>query len=90
MNKALVSFLKIGKAVAESLVPQIAIVESAVTNLKSGGDKKQNVLDILNASPAIIEAVAGKEIMDEALFAEGVSQVNDGLVKIMKATGAKP
>jgi hypothetical protein len=31
------------------------------------------------------EALSGRELVDVALFQEGLSQVNDGMVKIMNA-----
>lgn len=83
MNKKLKIFMDIGIAIAKTQVPAIATVELAVKNLKAGKDKKENVLEIVKNSPVIAELISGKEIIDEDLFNEGLSEINDGYVKIM-------
>lgn len=79
------NFLKIGLEIAKSLVPAIAAVEEAVKKLKEGKNKKEAVLEIIKNSPAIVEFLADKEIVDEELFARGIGKVNDGYVDIMNA-----
>lgn len=92
MNKFLEQFLKIGLAVASAQVPAIGIVEQSVealvTKHDANGqpiDKKEQALVIVKNSPAILEAVMDKEILDDELFKEGISEANDAYVKIMKA-----
>lgn len=78
-------FLKIALGIGETFVPAIATVEHAVTAIKSGGDKKAAVLEIVKASPAIAEAISQKDIVNNALFEQGISKVNDGYVDIMNS-----
>jgi hypothetical protein len=78
-------FGKIGLAAAKVMVPQIAVVEQAVTEIKSGPDKKKAVLDTLSSSIELAEALSGRELLDQALLLEGFGEINDGLVKVMKA-----
>lgn len=98
MNKWVVNFLKIGLAVAKAQVPAIAVVETAVIDLKKSTKdktpeekklineaKKNAVLDMVKASPEIYEMIANKEIINEQLFAEGIAQANDAYVKIMNS-----
>lgn len=85
MKALLTRFLRIGLAVAKAEVPAIGTVEMAVKELKAGKRKKENVLEIVKASPEILEFVKNGDIVDEALFAQGVDKVNDGYVDIMNA-----
>lgn len=79
------AFGKMGLTVAGIMVPQIAAVEAAVTEIRSGPDKKKAVLDAVKSSIELSEALSGQEIADEALLFEGLGQINDGYVKVMKA-----
>jgi hypothetical protein len=55
----------------------------------NGAAKAQIVTDTLNvAAPLmvqILEAQTGKEIADEALFAAGLAEMQEGLVKVLNA-----
>ena len=79
------NFLKIGLEIAKSAVPAIAAIEMAVKKLKAGKDKKDAIMEIIKNSPAIAEFLIDKEVVDEELFARGISKVNDGYVDIMNA-----
>lgn len=79
-----------GLEIAKAAVPAIAGIEIAVKKLKEGKNKKEAVLDIIRSSPAIAEFLADREIVDEELFAKGVSKVNDGYVDIMNAIRKAP
>jgi len=79
-------FLKLIFSVLKTMVPAIATVEEAIKEIKAGAEKKKAVLSIVMATPEIVEALSGKEVIDENLFKQGLSQINDGLVKIMNAT----
>jgi len=79
-------FLKLIFSVLKTMVPAIATVEEAIKEIKAGAEKKKAVLSIVMATPEIVEALSGKEVIDENLFKQGLSQINEGLVKIMNAT----
>jgi hypothetical protein len=79
------AFGKIGLRVAGIMVPQIAAVEAAAMEIRSGRDKKAAVLQTVAASLDLSEALSGQEICDQTLLAEGLSQINDGFVKVMKS-----
>lgn len=85
VKNILKQFLKIGNGIAISIVPAIAAVEVAVTNLKAGKDKKDNVLDIVKNTPAIVEAIKGGDIVDEVMFGQAIDEINDGYVKLMNS-----
>ncbi len=74
-----------GLEIAKAAVPAIAGIEIAVKKLKEGKNKKEAVLEIIKASPAIAEFLADKEIVDQELFARGIGKVNDGYVDIMNS-----
>lgn len=90
MQNWLKTFLKMGLAIAREVVPAIAVVEVAVKKLKEGKNKKEAVLEIIKNSPAILEFLADKEIIDEELFARGIGKVNDGYVDIMNSIRQNP
>lgn len=79
------TFLQVGLEIAKVSVPAISAVEIAVKKAKSGGDKKEAVIDIIKASPNIAEALSQQEILDEDLFARGIGKVNDGYTDIMNS-----
>lgn len=85
MNKGLLSFLKVGNEILKTMMPQIAIAENSIVGIAKGADKKKSVIDAVMIAPVIAELIKGKELVDEKLFQEGVSDINDGLVKVMKA-----
>lgn len=85
MNKFLKNFLTVGLKIAEIQVPAIATVEQAVKSVKAGGDKKDAVLEIVKNAPALIEAGLDKDIINDTLFQQGIGEINDGYVKVMKA-----
>lgn len=85
MNSFLKQFLLIGKAIGENMVPSIALVENAIISMKSGGDKKAAVIDIIKGSVQTLETVLDKQIVDDPLFIQGIGKVNDGYVDVMNA-----
>lgn len=84
------SFGRVGLKVAGIMVPQIAAAEAAFTDLKSGPDKKKAVLDAVRSSIDLSEIISGQDIADQALLFEGLSEINDGYVKVMRALEPKP
>jgi hypothetical protein len=84
MNKTLVSFLKIGNAVAKQIVPSIGIAEAAIIGLKRGGDRKADVVALIKAIPEIAEAISNKDL-DEAAFNQGIDKIVDGYADVLNA-----
>lgn len=70
---------------AISVLPvAIAGVES-IFGAKTGAQKKEAVLNTFESGINIAEYIANKEILDEALFREGLDQIVEGQLKIQKA-----
>lgn len=78
-------FGKVALTVGGVMVPQIAAAEQAFTAVRSGPDKKKAVLDAVKSSIELSELLSGQEIADADLLMEGLGQINDGYVKVMKA-----
>lgn len=68
-----------------SLLPYLVQGAEAIHGAKTGPEKKGAVLDLAENAIGISEMISGKEIVDEKLFREGLDQVIEGQVKIMKA-----
>ena len=85
MNSKLTGFLKAAFGISKVMVPQIAAVESVVKGLKNGPDKKAAVIEGVLLAPEIAELVKGQEIVNQALFAQGVGKINDGYVDVMNS-----
>ncbi len=78
-------FGKVALTVGGVMVPQIAQAEAAFKQVKSGPDKKKAVINAVRSSVELSELLSGQEIADEALLFEGLSDINDGYVKVMRA-----
>ena len=78
-------FGRIGLAIGKVVVPQIATVEAAVGEFRSGKDKQAAVLHTVKASLELSEALSGKDIIDIEKFSEGLRMINDGYVLVMNA-----
>lgn len=85
MNKFIGQFLKIANEVVKQAVPGVAMAESAIVAIKSGADKKAAVVELIKSSLMATEDISDKDLVNDPMFAEGVDEVNDGLVKILKA-----
>lgn len=85
MNRILTGFLKAGYAIGKSIVPEIATAERVYKGIKNGPDKKASVIEGVLLAPEIVELVEGHQIHNPALFKEGVSEINDGYVKVLKS-----
>jgi hypothetical protein len=85
MNNALTGFLKAAYAISKQIVPQIAAVEAIIVGVKKGSAKKEAVIAGLMLAPELVELIRNKEIVNEAMFREGVSDANDAYVKIFNS-----
>ena len=77
-------FEKFAKVI--SMLPTIIVgVENFLTGLK-GDQKQKTVIDFIGTSINLAEAVSEKDIVDQAMFQEGLKQANDGVVKMLNAS----
>jgi hypothetical protein len=53
---------------------------------QSGQQKKDSAVSFVTAALQLTEAVANREIVDEAKFKEGLSKVIDGTVECLNAS----
>jgi hypothetical protein len=74
------------------LLQAIAFVPGIVTSIeglfahRSGTDKRDAVMSFLQAALSMTDAVANKEIVDEAKFRDGLSQIIAGTVECFNAS----
>ena len=78
------AFLKVGLAVAKTMVPGVAGIESAIIAAKSGSDKHAFVKDLVKNGLVAGEALGGFD-WNDAEFNEGVDLCIQGQVKILNA-----
>jgi hypothetical protein len=77
---------------ASKLLQAIAFIPGIVNSIeglfshKSGGDKKDAVMSFLQSALSMTDAVANKEIVDEAKFRDGLSQIISGTVECFNAS----
>ncbi len=69
-----------------SFIPAIVHGVEALFGSKSGGDKKEAALSFVTSALSITEALASKEIVDEAKFKSGLGKVIDGVVECLNAS----
>jgi hypothetical protein len=76
----------------QTLLQTIAYIPGIVTsveglfNHRSGADKRDAVMSFLQTALSMTDAVAGKEIVDEPKFKEGLSQIINGTVECLNAS----
>lgn len=77
------------------LLQGIAFVPAVVNGIeglfggKSGVEKKDAALSFLETALSMTEAVAGRQIVDEARFRDGINKVIDGTVECLNASAWK-
>jgi hypothetical protein len=69
-----------------SFVPAIVNSIEGLFGSQSGQQKKDSAVSFVAAALQLTEAVANREIMDEAKFKEGLSKVIDGTVECLNAS----
>jgi hypothetical protein len=76
----------------QKLLQGIAFVPAIVNSIEglfggqSGQQKKDSAVSFVTAALQLTEAVANREIVDEAKFKEGLSKVIDGTVECLNAS----
>ena len=74
------------------LLQAIGFVPSVITAIEhlfkngSGSQKKDAVMSFLSSALSIADAVAAKEVVDEAGFKSGLSKIVDGVVDVLNAS----
>lgn len=69
-----------------SFVPAIVNSIEGLFGHQTGQQKKDSAVSFLEAALQLTEAVANREIVDEAKFKNGLSQVIDGTVECLNAS----
>jgi hypothetical protein len=73
-----------------SFVPAIVNSIEGLFGNQSGQQKKDSAVSFVVAALQLTEAVANREIVDEAKFKEGLSKVIDGTVECLNASSWAP
>jgi hypothetical protein len=73
-----------------SFVPAIVNSIEGLFGSQSGQQKKDSAVSFVAAALQLTEAVANREIVDEAKFKEGLSKVIDGTVECLNASSWAP
>ncbi|HYU46347.1 MAG TPA: hypothetical protein VEK84_09240 [Terriglobales bacterium] len=73
-----------------SFVPAIVNSIEGLFGSQSGQQKKDSAVSFVTAALQLTEAVANREIVDEAKFKEGLSKVIDGTVECLNASSWAP
>ena len=69
-----------------AFIPAIVHGIEALFGGKSGTDKKEATLSFAGTALSITEAVASKDIADDAKFRDGLGKVIDGVVQCLNAS----
>ena len=76
----------------QKLLQGIAFIPAVVNSIEglfgsqSGREKKDSAISFVAAALQLTEAVASREIVDEAKFREGLSKLVDGTVECLNAS----
>jgi hypothetical protein len=73
-----------------SFVPAIVNSIEGLFGSQSGQQKKDSAVSFVTAALQLTEAVANREIVDEAKFKAGLSKVIDGTVECLNASSWAP
>jgi hypothetical protein len=69
-----------------AFVPAIVHGIEALFGSKSGNDKKEAALSFVGAALSVTEAIATKDIVDDAKFRDGLGKIIDGVVQCLNAS----
>ena len=71
---------------AIGFVPSIVASVEELFSHRTGADKKDAVMSFLETAVSMTDAVANREIVDEAKFKDGLSQIITGTVECLNAS----
>jgi hypothetical protein len=69
-----------------SLAPSIVHGVEGLFGPKAGNDKKNAALSFVQSAVSATDAIANKQIIDQAKFNDGLSKVIDGVVACLNAS----
>jgi hypothetical protein len=69
-----------------SFIPAVVNSIEGLFGNQSGQEKKESAISFVAAALQLTEAVANREIVDEAKFREGLSKLVDGTVECLNAS----
>ena len=69
-----------------SLAPAIVNGVEGLFGAKSGTDKKNAALSFVQSAISVTDALADKQIVDQAKFSDGLGKVIDGVVGCLNAS----
>ncbi|MGB9072911.1 MAG: hypothetical protein WCC22_09580 [Terriglobales bacterium] len=69
-----------------AFLPGVVNSIEALFGKRSGEEKKNSAMSFVSAALEVTEAVANREIVDEAKFKEGLAKVIDGTVECLNAS----
>jgi hypothetical protein len=71
---------------AIAFIPGIVTSVEGLFNHRSGADKRDAVMSFLQSALSMSDALGQKEIVDEAKFRDGLSQIISGTVECLNAS----
>ena len=90
---ALSVFLKLLPRIFEVIPLAVQVAEVLARLLrpgvKSGEFKLQAVKEVVRNAVLASELVSGRDIVDDALFDQGITEITNGAVKVLKAVEAR-
>jgi hypothetical protein len=69
-----------------AFIPAVVHGIEAIFGSKSGNEKKEAALSFVAAALSITEAVANRDIVDDARFRDGLGKIVDGVVQCLNAS----
>ena len=69
-----------------AFIPAVVHGIEALFGGKSGGEKKEAAMSFVGAALSITEAIANRDIVDDAKFREGLGKIIDGVVQCLNAS----
>jgi hypothetical protein len=69
-----------------AFIPAIVHGIEALFGSKSGTDKKEAALSFVGSALSLTEAIANRDIVDEAKFRDGLGKIIDGVVACLNAS----
>jgi hypothetical protein len=69
-----------------SFIPAVINSVESLFGTQSGQQKKESAISFVTAALQMTEAVANRDIVDEAKFKDGLSKIVDGTVECLNAS----
>jgi NhaP-type Na+/H+ or K+/H+ antiporter len=69
-----------------AFIPAVVHGVEGLFGARQGNEKREAALSFVGAALSITEAVANRDIMDDAKFREGLAKIIDGVVQCLNAS----